>query len=93
MFPDGVIFEGVSDHPQYFAGASGAHDAFLPLIDAFVNLTDTFKSNDLQFQLDIFNNCRPLKIREYISSVRERSKAANLKEICQSDSRLLLALL
>jgi len=49
VFPDGVIFEGVSDEPRFYAGASGAHDAFLPLIDAFVALTDTFRSNDLQF--------------------------------------------
>ena len=30
MFPNGVIYEGVSEEPQYFRGESGANDSYVP---------------------------------------------------------------
>lgn len=47
VFPNGVYFEGVSADPLYFTGASGAHDALLPTIDAFTQLSISLKKNDL----------------------------------------------
>jgi hypothetical protein len=32
MFPNGVIYEGVSTEPQYFRGESGANDSMVCLI-------------------------------------------------------------
>jgi indoleamine 2,3-dioxygenase len=32
MFPNGVIYEGVSDEPQYFRGESGANDSMVRLV-------------------------------------------------------------
>jgi indoleamine 2,3-dioxygenase len=29
MFPNGVIYEGVSDEPMYFRGESGANDSMV----------------------------------------------------------------
>src|SRR3954451_7082035 len=33
MFPNGVIYEGVSEEPLSFRGESGANDSMIPLVD------------------------------------------------------------
>jgi len=35
MFPNGVIYEGVSEEPLYFRGESGANDSMVPLIGKY----------------------------------------------------------
>jgi indoleamine 2,3-dioxygenase len=33
MFPNGVIYEGVSEEPLSFRGESGANDSMIPMCD------------------------------------------------------------
>jgi len=33
MFPNGVIYEGVSDTPFFLRGESGANDSIIPTLD------------------------------------------------------------
>ena len=38
MFPNGVIYEGVSSDPRYFRGESGANDSMVRYFFLFENL-------------------------------------------------------
>jgi len=33
MFPNGLIYEGVSDTPFFLRGVSGANDSIIPTLD------------------------------------------------------------
>lgn len=39
MFPNGVIYEGVSNEPQYFRGESGANDSYVVIPHLHLTLT------------------------------------------------------
>ena len=36
MFPNGVIYEGVSEKPFFLRGESGANDSIIPTLDNFL---------------------------------------------------------
>lgn len=42
MFPEGVIYEGVSDKPTFYRGESGANDSIVPTCDNLLQLTSVF---------------------------------------------------
>jgi indoleamine 2,3-dioxygenase len=39
MFPNGVVYEGVSHEPKFYSGESGANDSIIPTLDNFLQLT------------------------------------------------------
>ncbi|KAL8281171.1 hypothetical protein RQP46_006529 [Phenoliferia psychrophenolica] len=73
MFPNGVIYEGVSEEPQYFRGESGAH---LP-------------KNELASILRDFRKYRPSAQREYIENLEHRAVDAGVSTFAHADEHSL----
>lgn len=69
MFPKGVIYEGVSDEPQFYRGSSGATDAMIPTIDSLMGLRDLMPDNPLTRILRDFDSYRPANHIKWIEDV------------------------
>ncbi|EIN10769.1 hypothetical protein PUNSTDRAFT_100537 [Punctularia strigosozonata HHB-11173 SS5] len=89
MFPNGVIYENVSDEPLYFRGESGANDSMIPLGDNLLEITKSLPDNGLTKVLREFRAYRPGPQRQYIQSVEERATALGVKNFAEMDTRSL----
>ena len=47
IFPEGVVYEGVSADPQYYRGETGAQDSIIPSCDNFLQLSQRYPKNEL----------------------------------------------
>lgn len=61
MFPNGVLYEGVSTEPTYFRGESGANDSIIPTCDNLLEITAKMPVNPLTDILKDFRTYRPSK--------------------------------
>jgi indoleamine 2,3-dioxygenase len=77
MFPNGVIYEGVSDEPLSFRGESGANDSMIPLCDNFLQIA--MPDTPLTSILQDFRSYRPGNHREFLEYVNTRSTYLSLK--------------
>ncbi|EIE77703.1 hypothetical protein G6F46_002460 [Rhizopus delemar] len=85
MFPDGVIYEGVSDQPITHRGESGANDSMVPLGDNLLQITERMPENPLTNVLRDFRSYRPTNHREFLEYVQDKSKQVGLKEFALQD--------
>ncbi|RYO85062.1 hypothetical protein DL764_009232 [Monosporascus ibericus] len=79
MFPDGVVYEGVSDgKPLSFRGESGANDSMIPLLDNLlqVQMPDTPLTDILRD----FRDYRPSNHRRFLAWVGDRAAELGLKD-------------
>ncbi|KAK0662746.1 Indoleamine 2 [Lasiodiplodia hormozganensis] len=83
MFPNGVIYEGVSDEPMSFRGESGANDSMVPLCDNLLQIA--MPQTPLTDILKDFRQYRPGNHRDFLEAVKDYSEMANLKEYAMSD--------
>jgi len=83
MFPNGVIYEGVSDKPTQYRGESGANDSIIPTIDNLFDLH--FPSNPMTGILLDFRSYRPKTHEAFLEETKSRSKNARVKEFCLAD--------
>ncbi|TVY31152.1 Indoleamine 2,3-dioxygenase [Lachnellula hyalina] len=83
MFPNGVIYEGVSDEPLSFRGESGANDSMIPLCDNFLQIT--MPDTPLTSILQDFRSYRPGNHREFLEYVKARSIDLSLKSFALQD--------
>lgn len=72
MFPEGVVYEGVSPTPLFFRGESGANDSLLPTIDNLLQLP--FPQNPLTVILKEFRKYRPRNHRAWLEWVLKESR-------------------
>ncbi|MCJ1378972.1 hypothetical protein MMC17_002071 [Xylographa soralifera] len=77
MFPNGVVYEGVSDEPMSFRGESGANDSMIPLMDNLLAIP--MPSTPLTEILTDFRSYRPGNHREFLEWVQARSEAVDLR--------------
>ncbi|KAF3202154.1 hypothetical protein TWF106_002477 [Orbilia oligospora] len=75
MFPDGVIYEGVSVEPMKFRGESGANDSMIPLVDNFMCID--MPENPLTQILKDFRNYRPDGHKGYLQWVETVAKGTD----------------
>ena len=47
MFPNGVLYSGVSETPTFYRGESGANDSIIPSADNLLQLTQSMPNNPL----------------------------------------------
>lgn len=87
MFPDGVIYEGVSDKPQFYRGESGANDSIVPTGDNLLQITAELPNNDLTKTLRDFRSYRPTNQREFLTQLEARATLASVREFAQSSPR------
>ncbi|KAJ7603127.1 indoleamine 2,3-dioxygenase gamma type [Roridomyces roridus] len=83
MFPNGVIYEGVSDEPLSFRGESGANDSMIPLCDNFLQIS--MPATPLTAILKDFRSYRPGNHKEFLEYVQARSRSLGLKEYALAD--------
>lgn len=75
MFPSGgVVFEGVSDTPQQFAGASAAQTSLFPVFDILLGVRKTGSGQDF---LATQRKYMPCCHREFLSSLAEQPSLRN----------------
>ncbi|KAF2000863.1 hypothetical protein P154DRAFT_563028 [Amniculicola lignicola CBS 123094] len=83
MFPNGVVYEGVSEEPMSFRGESGANDSMIPLCDNLlqIQMPDTPLTNILRD----FRQYRPGNHRDFLEAVRDGAEQSGVKEFALGD--------
>ncbi|KAK4047562.1 hypothetical protein OIV83_005349 [Microbotryomycetes sp. JL201] len=89
MFPTGVIYEGVSDEPQYFRGESGSQDNIIPVADNLLQITKSLPDNELTRTLREFRHYRPSAQRIYVDTLEARATEANVADFAKADKQSL----
>ncbi|KAJ7157190.1 hypothetical protein C8R46DRAFT_1293681 [Mycena filopes] len=83
MFPNGVVYEGVSEKPMSFRGESGANDSMIPLCDNFLQIT--MPSTPLTDILKDFRAYRPGNHKDFLEYVEARARSVGIKEYALAD--------
>lgn len=86
MFPDGVLYEGVSDEAQFFRGESGANDSIVPTGDNLLEITAHMPNNELTKTLRDFRTYRPKNQREFLQQLEARATLAGVRNFALSGS-------
>ncbi|KAG0318643.1 hypothetical protein BGZ99_005565 [Dissophora globulifera] len=85
MFPNGVIYEGVSDIPMFHRGESGANDSMVPMGDNLLQLTESMPSNPLTAVLKDFRTYRPHNHAEFLEFVEEKARQTQVRHFAEQD--------
>lgn len=85
MFPNGVIYKGVSTVPVFYRGESGANDSMVPTIDNLLQLTKNMPKNPLTDMLRDFRSYRPEGHREWLSWLESAAESFNVREYAKRD--------
>ncbi|KAL3893904.1 MAG: hypothetical protein SGCHY_005574 [Lobulomycetales sp.] len=96
MFPNGVLYEGVSETPTFFRGESGANDSIIPTCDNILCLTQSMPDNPLTSILKDFRSYRPASHNAWLDYTEARAKEVGVDSYARKDvhsSALLLAAL
>lgn len=83
MFPNGVIYEGVSEEPMSFRGESGANDSMIPMCDNLLQIQ--MPETPLTDILKDFRQYRPGNHREFLEAVRDASQQVGVREFAKGD--------
>lgn len=84
MFPNGVIYEGVSEEPLSFRGESGANDSMIPMCDNLLQVQ--MPETPLTDILKDFRQYRPGNHREFLEAVRDSAQESGVREFAKGDS-------
>ncbi|KAF2865439.1 indoleamine 2,3-dioxygenase gamma type [Massariosphaeria phaeospora] len=84
MFPNGVVYEGVSEEPLSFRGESGANDSMIPLCDNLLQIE--MPETPLTDILKDFRQYRPGNHRQFLESVRDCAETSGVKKFALGDS-------
>ena len=84
IFPNGVLYHGVSDTPLRYRGETGAQDSIIPSVDNAFGLT--YPRNSLTEYLFQLRAYRPYNHQQYINSMREEQLATGQKAFALEDS-------
>ncbi|KAF2197638.1 hypothetical protein GQ43DRAFT_451557 [Delitschia confertaspora ATCC 74209] len=83
MFPNGVVYEGVSEEPLSFRGESGANDSMIPLCDNLLQIE--MPETPLTDILKDFRQYRPGNHREFLEAVRDGAESSGVKDFALED--------
>eukprot|EP01006_Ploeotia_vitrea_P025865 TRINITY_DN58803_c0_g1_i1.p1 TRINITY_DN58803_c0_g1~~TRINITY_DN58803_c0_g1_i1.p1 ORF type:complete len:474 (-),score=-1.82 TRINITY_DN58803_c0_g1_i1:10-1431(-) len=93
MFPDGVLYEGVSEERTQYRGESGANDSMIPTLDNLLQVTSNLPENPLTEILKDFRSYRPGNHNDWLNEVRERADSLGVLDFARgSDTSLVLYL-
>lgn len=93
MFPHGVIYEGVTDEPQFFRGESGANDSMVPTLDNLFEVTAEIPQNPLTGMLKDFRTYRPQNHNEWLSWVETKAVKVGIKKFAMQDPKSAVLML
>lgn len=83
MFPNGVVYEGVSPEPVSFRGESGANDSMIPLCDNLLQIL--MPDTPLTGILNDFRSYRPGNHRQFLEWVKKEAAATGVREYAMHD--------
>jgi indoleamine 2,3-dioxygenase len=83
MFPNGVVYEGVSEKPMSFRGESGANDSIVPLCDNILQIP--MPATPLTKILEDFRQYRPGNHREFLAWVSSKANSIGTREYAMKD--------
>lgn len=86
MFPNGVVYEGVSEEPTFYRGESGANDSIVPSADNFLQLTSIMPNNPLTEILRDFRTYRPSHHNEWLEWLEKEANDLKARDYCLKDS-------
>ncbi|GBB92079.1 hypothetical protein RclHR1_01960029 [Rhizophagus clarus] len=93
MFPNGVIYEGVSEKPLFYRGESGANDSMIPCMDNLLQITSKLPNNPLTEVLKDFRRYRPTNHKEFLDFVQRKAEEVNVRgfaiQVCKVNSLYL----
>eukprot|EP00123_Amoebidium_parasiticum_P001508 comp12618_c0_seq1/m.7656 comp12618_c0_seq1/g.7656 ORF comp12618_c0_seq1/g.7656 comp12618_c0_seq1/m.7656 type:complete len:496 (-) comp12618_c0_seq1:456-1943(-) len=87
MFPNGVVYEGVSKEPTFFRGESGANDSIIPTCDNLFELTEKMPNNPLTEILKDFRTYRPTHHSEWLTFVDNEARKAHVREFALDSAK------
>jgi len=85
MFPNGVLYEGVSTERTQYRGESGANDSMIPTLDNVLQVTKYLPQNPLTEILKDFRTYRPGNHNEWLNEVEKRANEFGVLEQAQQD--------
>lgn len=85
MFPNGVIYEGISSEGIQYRGASGAMDSLVPSIDNFLQITNMLPVNPLTEVLMDFRKYRPQGHIDFLNELTHRVNTLGLMNYAKQD--------
>ncbi len=88
LFPNGVVYEGVSDEPRFYRGESGANDSIIPTMDNFLQLTELMPENEMTKILKDFRSYRPASHNNWLTFVEEKAKVVHVRDVCLANVHL-----
>jgi len=86
MFPNGVLYEGVSDQRTFYRGESGANDSIIPTTDNVLQLTASMPKNPLTDILKDFRSYRPKNHNEWLTFVENKANEVDLRSFAEAES-------
>lgn len=93
IFPNGVVFRGVSDEPRYYRGETGAQDSIIPSFDNFLQLSKRYPTNELTDYLRDLRYYRPVDHRNYLTWLQDAANDCGIAEVALTSQRTSLSLL
>lgn len=90
MFPDGVLYEGVSDERTQYRGESGANDSMIPTLDNLLEVTTRLPQNPLTDILKDFRSYRPGNHNEWLQEVQRRATEFGVLDFAAEDPTSLV---
>ena len=70
IFGDGVIYEGVDNHPRQYRGQTGAQDNLIPTMDIFSGVINHYPNNELTHYLIDLRSYRPVCVQRFFEDLR-----------------------
>ncbi|CAG8481691.1 11322_t:CDS:10 [Funneliformis caledonium] len=86
MFPNGVVYEGVSEKPLFYRGESGANDSMIPCMDNLLQITSKLPNNPLTEMLKDFRRYRPTNHKEFLEFVQKKAEELNVRGFAIHDA-------
>lgn len=85
MFPNGVVYKGVSEDPVAYRGESGANDSIIPTSDNLFQLFERMPENPLTEILRDFRTYRPVEHNKWLHYVQVRAQQVKIREFCLAE--------
>ena len=85
MFPNGVVYEGVSSEKRFYRGETGANDSMIPTLDNLFEVTANMPENPLTSALKEFRSYRPMNHQKFVGFIEEKARELGVKKFALAD--------